>query len=139
MRAHSKNAPSLTGRFVLPATRAQLAWFRRSFALLLQHPAMKIPSRAHWNILLALHELLTNAVTHAEGATIAVEWRIGVRSVRCGVRNRGAPIAPHCWRGLLPAAAATAGRGIFLVRQLADRVTYRRLRGDNLVQAEWAW
>lgn len=74
-------------------------------------------------LLLIAHELASNAIIHGGGRGRLLLWRMD-RTVYCRVRDWGdgfADQAPYAgW--LAPAVGAASGRGLWLVRQLADDV-----------------
>lgn len=82
---------------------------------------------------LATSELVTNAIEHGtdEPVTVTVDVRGGEVAVSVTSRGHSSAMAPvDAWR--LPSADAVFGRGLPIVRALADRVDLST-RGDIVV------
>lgn len=77
---------------------------------------------------LIVSELVTNAVLHApgEGAAIQLDVAVLPRNVVVSIADQGAGFDPRALRR--PAVGAPSGRGLALVRMLADEVGIDRRR-----------
>jgi anti-sigma regulatory factor (Ser/Thr protein kinase) len=73
------------------------------------------------DVTLAASELVTNAVAHGSGGPITVRIETAPDEVVCVVRSTGGPVPdPAMWKA--PGASAPSGRGLVIVRALADTV-----------------
>lgn len=70
---------------------------------------------------LAVNEIMTNAVRHGGGRGRLRLWR-AAGTVSCEVRDEGRAVAGRLEPGELPPTTATGGRGLWLARQLCDEV-----------------
>jgi anti-sigma regulatory factor (Ser/Thr protein kinase) len=75
-----------------------------------------------YNFVLAVNELITNAVVHGGGAGRLRVWVSG-RRLHCEVSDEGPGIPAERRAGRLPARDQMSGRGIWLVRRLCDDLT----------------
>jgi len=90
-----------------------------------------------YNIVLAVHELCTNIVTHAyagEPGTIAIDLRLEEDPLRLVVSTQDK--APHIfdkegWTAPNLAEPQEHGLGIWLIQQLMDEVNYQPAPGNN--------
>ena len=83
------------------------------------------------DVQLAVSELVTNAVAHG-AAPITLEVGTTDSSVTCVVTSSlGEGDPPHPERALAPGPASRSGRGLAIVRSLADTVT-TTITGDTL-------
>lgn len=100
----------------------------------------QVPQKALHDILVALDELLTNVVMHAEQAAgpIEVELRYGVRAVEATISYIATEFDPTTWRaapsGMTIAASRIGGLGIQLVRTLMDEFRYEYFDGRNVLK-----
>ena len=87
--------------------------------------AAGLSARRVGEIVLLVHELASNAVRHGGGSGRLRMWVTG-DAVRCEVSDTG-PGLPDRYLGTLaqPALDAVGGRGIWLIRELCDRVDWR--------------
>ena len=79
-------------------------------------------------VILAVHEAMVNAHRHAGGvrrATAAVEGRTVVVEVADGGPGFGVPESPK-----MPDVSGETGRGLYLIRRLADQVEVVRSDGE---------
>jgi|SRR5579885_341011 len=79
-------------------------------------------------VILAVHEAMVNAQRHAggvTGATVALEGPAVLVEVRDRGRGFDVPQSPD-----MPDPAAERGRGLFLIRRLADRADVVRAGGE---------
>ncbi len=77
------------------------------------------------DFVLAVNELVTNAVQHGGGSGDVRLWRTGA-AIWCEVTDRGPGLPEHIPDGYhLPSPQAYGGRGLWLVHQLCDRVEIR--------------
>lgn len=80
---------------------------------------------ALYNFVLAVNELLTNALRHAGGRGDVLLWRTGDR-LFCEVSDEGPGMpAERLSDTARPGAATIGGRGLWLARQVCDRVDIR--------------
>lgn len=127
----------MTLHFVVPARLDQLGEVsRRITAFLRTVPGLADDESLHYNIDLAVDEIVVNIIEHGYGATpgtirftvTADDDRVTVETVDYGRRfdpdNVPAPDLDH---------AQVGGYGLFLVHQLMDEVHYRHdaARGAN--------
>jgi anti-sigma regulatory factor (Ser/Thr protein kinase) len=75
-------------------------------------------------------ELLSNALRYGK-VRLSLAWSPDGALLR--VRDRGEPFRLPAYRA--PDLAATGGRGLFLVRQLAKRLSYERVGDGNVANA----
>jgi anti-sigma regulatory factor (Ser/Thr protein kinase) len=69
---------------------------------------------------LAVNEIMTNAVRHGGGHGVAHLWRTR-GGLRCQIRDWGKGAPPSKFNGFaLPPSSATGGRGLWLARHLCD-------------------
>lgn len=73
------------------------------------------------DLLLIAHELATNAIQHGGGRGVLRLWRDG-KVAYCSVRDWGGGFNAGDAGRQAPAPGAARGRGLWLVRQLADQV-----------------
>jgi len=76
------------------------------------------------DVVLAVHELVSNAIRHGGGGGVLRAWRDGEALV-CEVEDRGRGIRDPLQGYLPPAGPGTGGWGLWLARQLADLVELR--------------
>jgi anti-sigma regulatory factor (Ser/Thr protein kinase) len=79
---------------------------------------------------LAVSELATNAVVHGTGASITVEVTVAPDAITCAVISEGRTL-PEFSSWVVPVDGRSSGRGLAIVRALADAVTVD-LDGDRL-------
>jgi anti-sigma regulatory factor (Ser/Thr protein kinase) len=81
------------------------------------------------DFLLAVNEIVANAVQHGAGARDLLLWREEDRLV-CEVGDEGPGLDDRHANAPLPSPRAPGGRGLWLARHLADSLTItRRPRG----------
>ncbi len=80
---------------------------------------------------LAVSELVTNAVVHGNGASIAVEVTIAPDVVNCAVAADGQTL-PEVSAWVAPVDGRSSGRGLAIVRALADAVAVE-VDGDRIL------
>jgi anti-sigma regulatory factor (Ser/Thr protein kinase) len=117
----------------LPAEARALAGMRRDLsAWLSAHP---LDHLAPEDVILAVHEAAANAAEHAyrsrtapsDGVVVTCRWEDG--SLSCSVVDRGG------WRA--PSAPGDRGRGLALIRSLADEVEVRSSATGTTVVMSW--
>ncbi|MGH8122473.1 MAG: ATP-binding protein, partial [Rudaea sp.] len=104
-----------------------------------QRLGTEVPPKVLHDMLIALDELMTNVVMHAEQAAgpIDVELRYDARAVEARISYLAVEFDPTTWRA--PAAATTVagapigGLGIKLVRTLLDEFRYEYADGRNVL------
>ena len=74
------------------------------------------------DFVLAVNEIITNAIRYAEGVGRLRMWTADDQ-VCCEVSDSGGGIPPDRISPQRPPAASDGGRGIWLARQLCDRMT----------------
>jgi serine/threonine-protein kinase RsbW len=79
-----------------------------------------LPSQAVGRFVLAVHEAVTNAIEHANGAGEVTVWHDG-ETLIAEVRDEG-PGLDWVRSTLPPPAEALHGRGLWLINQLVDHV-----------------
>lgn len=83
---------------------------------------------------LAAGEALGNAVEHGPGLSISVEWAVTPTGGRLCIHD-GSRLTADAFRDArLPPREATAGRGLFILDALSDRVT---IGGDGTLCLEF--
>ncbi|HKT03114.1 MAG TPA: ATP-binding protein [Rugosimonospora sp.] len=82
-----------------------------------------LAGRPHADFVLAVNELVANAVQHGGGSGGATLWRTP-EAVWCEVADQGPGLPPDHRDGYrLPPATAPGGRGLWLVHRLCDQVS----------------
>jgi anti-sigma regulatory factor (Ser/Thr protein kinase) len=90
------------------------------------------------DVVLLVSELCSNAVRHTasgHNGTFEVTISVGLRGVRISVRDDGSDQQPV----VRPAEPCAGGRGLQLVKQLADRWGYCEDRGGRVVFFAMRW
>ncbi|HEY9880175.1 MAG TPA: anti-sigma regulatory factor [Leptolyngbyaceae cyanobacterium] len=82
---------------------------------------------------IALTEGFTNAVRHAHAelppeTTINIDLALGRDRIEIRIWDHGQPFDPEMLQEPEPGALLDGGYGWFLLRRLADRVTYQRVK-----------
>lgn len=117
----------------LPAEARALAGMRRDlWEWLSEHPLDHVTPE---DVILAVHEAAANATEHAyqgrpapaDDVVVTCEWEDGLLS--CAVVDRGG------WRA--PSAPGDRGRGLALIRSLADEVEVRSSPTGTTVVMSW--
>jgi len=85
---------------------------------------------------LALTEGFTNAVRHAHAelppeTTIDIDLALSSQQVEIRIWDYGQPFNPDQLQEPEPGTLLNSGYGWFLLRRLADRVTYQRVTGER--------
>lgn len=99
----------------------------------------EMPEKVVHDMLVALDELMTNVVMHAEQAAgpIEVELRYDMRAVQARISYLAVEFDPTTWRapevGATIAASRIGGLGIKLVRTLLDEFRYEYVDGRNVL------
>jgi anti-sigma regulatory factor (Ser/Thr protein kinase) len=102
-----------------------------------QLSAAGLHGRAYEDFLLAITEVVTNAVLHGGGEGHLRLWHVHGR-LHCEVADRGPGTAPERLAGIaLPSAHAVGGRGMFLVRQLCADVSIDSGPDGTTVRLSW--
>jgi len=98
-----------------------------------------VPAPACDAAVLVVSEILSNALKHArplqsglQSGKVALSWAVGDDAVRVAVRDGGSPTRPRL--GTAP-ASATGGRGLSIVRELADDWGVSDEAGETVVWA----
>jgi anti-sigma regulatory factor (Ser/Thr protein kinase) len=84
-----------------------------------------LPSRRIGELVLLVHELASNAVRHGGGQGRLRMWTTA-GALHCEVSDDGPGLAGHYYGAdTSPPLDSVGGRGIWLVRELCDRVDWR--------------
>ena len=110
--------PDLAGLRTVVAERARAA----------NVPAHRIPE-----LLLAVHEVAANALTHGEGKTWARLWADDRRFV-CDIDDDGPGLSETTAGYVPPDPAGERGRGLWLARQVCDLVEVLSRGGTTRVR-----
>ena len=101
------------------------------------------PPKAHSQLSVIIDEIFSNIVHHAKGAETAeirFTFTPETRTVRLTFADRGIPYNPLRYETpdvTLPAEKrAIGGLGIFLVRKLADGISYEYADGKNILSID---
>lgn len=130
--AQPEALPQRTASARLDFTAASLREVRRLVALEAMRARLN-ESRCE-DMVLAVDELATNSVTHGGGSGTLTVWR-GAGAVLCEVRDRGYIEDPLV--GLRPPdPARPAGRGLWVVSRLCDRVQISSAPGRTAVRVQ---
>ena len=120
------NADGVVSAFHVPANLESLAFVRSATACILQRGGW--PSADSGRILLACGEAVNNAIEHGSpaGGHVRVELVVTMRCARVRVTDDGvgAP-TPVCPVGP-PPVTSSRGRGLLIMRTLADDLAIRR-------------
>ncbi|WP_327009625.1 ATP-binding protein [Dactylosporangium sp. NBC_01737] len=85
------------------------------------------------DFVLAVNEIVTNAVRHAGGRGAVKLWTLD-GTLLCEVTDKGSGIpAERLDGGALPPSNAVSGRGLWLARHLVDEVTVRSTSAGTIV------
>ena len=87
-------------------------------------------------IVLAAHEVAMNALTHGEG-TGALRIGAANSELVCEVEDRGPGISDPFTGSALPDTDCARGRGLWIARQLCDRLEIESAPGRTLVRLHW--
>ena len=124
----------------LPARRETFATLREWLTSIAEE--LGLPDQARKRLLIAADEIFTNIANYGYPAgdgdiRIAVAFNIGKMELELTFSDRGIPYnpldaqAPDLTRP--PQERKAGGLGIFLVKKLMDRVSYRREDGQNIL------
>jgi anti-sigma regulatory factor (Ser/Thr protein kinase) len=112
-----------------PALLSEL--FDHQLVTTVRHAVVRLAARAGLagqrldDFVLAVNEMMTNAVRHAGGSGVLILWCQDDR-LQCEVVDEGPGIPPERVDGdPLPAAFALNGRGLWLAHRLCDSVTIK--------------
>jgi anti-sigma regulatory factor (Ser/Thr protein kinase) len=85
---------------------------------------------------LAAHEVAMNALTHGRGRGAVRIWTAGSELV-CEVEDHGPGLSDPLVGSERPDAHQARGRGLWIARQLCDRVEIESTQGGTLVRLHW--
>jgi anti-sigma regulatory factor (Ser/Thr protein kinase) len=127
-------APRLTVR--VPGSTAGIRRAMDAFEAFIARHAIVVP--APWRVQVALDEVLSNIVQHggaATGAAIRIAFAVVAGELRVTIADAGPPYdplaAPPPDTSSPLEQRQPGGLGVHLVRELMDRVEYRRTSGEN--------
>ena len=108
-----------------------------------QGPNGPSPERVE-EIVLAANEALVNIIRHAlaerPGAPVAISARIAGRTLVMTMEDDGCPFDRAAVASPRFDGSRESGFGVFIIEQLADRVTYdRRPEGGNRLELTFDW
>jgi anti-sigma regulatory factor (Ser/Thr protein kinase) len=98
-----------------------------------QARAAKVPPERIPELLLAVHEVAANALTHGGGTALARLWTDERRFV-CDIDDEGAGLSETTAGYVPPDPAGERGRGLWLARQVCDLVEVLSRAGTTRVR-----
>ena len=123
-------------RFQYPAEIQQIPYIRNDLKLL--GDQWNIPSREFNQVCFIIEELFSNIVRYGypdpDSHLVGVAIKMDPGAILIEISDDGVPFDPLQFRNVPsrdPAAAASGGMGLSLVRTFADSMTYRRLDDMN--------
>lgn len=126
-------------RFVVKGRLDRLSFVRRRILSLLKGSGVQDAGEM---IALCVVEAVTNCIVHAyerrEGACVAVSVNLNARRLTVNVSDTGRAMDRRLLSQRIEAPetleeTADGGRGLSIIRSVMSRVTYRRLRGQNIL------
>jgi anti-sigma regulatory factor (Ser/Thr protein kinase) len=120
-------ADGVVSAFTVPASLESLAFVRTATACILQRAGW--PAADSGRVLLACGEAVNNAIEHGspEGGHVRVELVVTLRCVRMRVIDEGTGVPIPVCPSVPPPVTAARGRGLLIMRTLADDMTIRRV------------
>jgi anti-sigma regulatory factor (Ser/Thr protein kinase) len=115
----------------IPASPSRLAALRRAARAYLRG----VSEEAAEDIVLALHEVATNAVLHGSRAGQPIQVRVHVNDgwVQASVLDHGPQPPPGLPADADPGELRAFGRGLWLLRRLVDEIRLERVRRGTRV------
>jgi serine/threonine-protein kinase RsbW len=120
----------------------ELSAVQQWFHAMVSHLAAEFPwiDEQFDQLNLALAEGFTNAVRHAHAhlpssTPIEIELLVQPKQVEIRIFDQGAPFDPDSLNEPIPGSLREGGYGWFLLRRLADKVTYDCVSTDNFLGA----
>lgn len=125
-RRTGMNADGVVSAFHVPANLESLAFVRSATACILQRGGW--PSADAGRILLACGEAVNNAIEHGSpaGGHVRVELVVTMRCARVRVVDDGVGAPPPVCPQAPPPVTSARGRGLLIMRTLADDLAIRR-------------
>jgi anti-sigma regulatory factor (Ser/Thr protein kinase) len=112
--------------FLRPVSRS-LSEFRAGVGRVLSG---RVPEDVNRDVLLALDELITNAIVHGGSRRVIVHMRVNAHRVTATVRDSGPGLdLRRLIESWPPSTDAEGGRGIYLATRLMDAVAIRSRSG----------
>lgn len=143
MCAYSCRSPLIQWHCAVPSDLRYLPELRQLAQAQLSVPWSDCPRALHFPIVMVVHELVLNAMTHAHvrdvRRLVTIEWTVRPGRCCCRVTDRGKKFAFPTRRTRLTDEAAESGRGLFLVQRLSHTVRWRRLPRGNCCEVQWRW
>lgn len=130
------SSPGVSSVLWLPADLQVVAFVRCTFAAVLSREGW--PAEGIGRLLLAASEALTNAIEHGSpaGGCVQVELAVSGERARMRIVDEGRPgvPVPRC-PSRPPAPTSVRGRGLLIIRRLADEFSLRAAGGGTEVRA----
>ena len=132
-RRPGMKADGVVSAFRVPANLESLAFVRSATACILQRGGW--PTADAGRILLACGEAVNNAIEHGSpaGGTVHVELVVTMRCARVRVIDDGVGAPPPVCPPGPPPVTSSRGRGLLIMRTLAEELAIRRSGTGTLV------
>ncbi|HEX8627771.1 MAG TPA: ATP-binding protein [Catenuloplanes sp.] len=128
--------PAPVSRLLCPLRVETLREVRREVESYARAAGLTDP-RQLYNFVLAINELITNALHHAGGAGRLELW-LEQRRLHCRVTDDGPGMPPErLVPGPRPDPGSSGGWGLWLVRQVCERVDIRTGRSGTRISVEY--
>jgi anti-sigma regulatory factor (Ser/Thr protein kinase) len=98
--------------------------------------AAALPPERVAEAVLAAHEVAMNALTHGGGRGTVRVWVSG-HELMCEVEDSGPGLSDPFAGSKFPDAYGVRGRGLWIARQLSDRLEIDLARGGTVVRLFW--
>jgi serine/threonine-protein kinase RsbW len=121
------NADGVVSAFTVPASLESLAFVRTATACIIQRAGW--PAADSGRVLLACGEAVNNAIEHGSraGGHVRVELVVTMRCIRLRVIDEGSGVPTPVIPSVPPPVTSARGRGLLIMRTLADDMTIRRI------------
>lgn len=120
----------------IPASPSRLATLRRAARAYLRGVSDEVADE----VVLALHEVATNAVLHGSRAGQPIQVHVHVNDgwVEASVLDQGPQPPPGLPAAASPGELRAFGRGLWLLHRLVDELCLERVRRGTRVTLRWA-